>query len=280
MTRLSSLSVEGLRSCVRPEYAGIPSEDLEQIVDASLDELPSDVAENFLQTLGSLGKAVAPTLQRIAPGVAQGALSGATVGGPWGALIGAGAGLASGVLGGQAKPPRPAPHAPAVSIPPSAPTPSDPSAAPALPTGQGAAATLLGLFQNPTIQQALLSQVLGLSGAQQVSTASGTPVPRAAVNSLLTQLLANATESLPESESIAEQSYLQGDAGEYLIDPASPEQQAAHVLSRVTRSLPAVLPFDAVESLDIPEWLTEDFSVADSENWQEADESGEAVEFY
>lgn len=259
MRRLSSSSVEGLRACVRPDYAGMPDEDLERIVDASTAELPSNVAEDFLQTLGSLGKAAGPLLQRLGPGVAQGAATGATVGGPWGALIGAGAGLASGVLSGQAKSPRPAVAASAVGIPPAVPGPVGPSAPPGLPTGQGAAGTLLGLLQNPTIQQALLSQVLGASGAQQVPTPSGTSVPRAAINSLLTQLLANATESLPESESIAEQSYLQGSDGEYLIDPASLEQQAALVLSKLTRPLRGLFP---------------------SEDWVEVDAYDEAAEFY
>jgi hypothetical protein len=235
------------------------AEDLEQIVDASMAELSSDAAENFLQTLGSLGKAAAPVLQRLGPGVAQGAASGATVGGPWGALIGAGAGLASGLLSGQAKPSRPAPAAAAAAaIPPVAPGAPAPATPQGLPTGQGAAGALLGLLQNPTIQQALLSQALGASGAQQVATPSGTSVPRAAINSLLTQLLANATESLPESEAIAEQAYLQGSDGEYLIDPASLEQQAALVLSQVTRPLRGLFP---------------------SEDWP-ADSNDETVEFY
>ena len=105
-----------------------------------------------------------------------------------------------------------------------------------MPTGQSAAGTLLGLLQNPAIQQALLSQVLGASGTQQVTTPSGASVPRGAINGLLSQLLANATESLPESEGIDEQSYLLGANGEYLVDPASPEQQAALVLSHFPRA--------------------------------------------
>jgi hypothetical protein len=244
---------------VRPDYASLGAEDLEQIVDASMADLSSDSAENFLRTLGSLGKAAGPVLQRLGPGVAQGATSGATVGGPWGALIGAGAGLTSGLLRGQTKAPRPAPAAAAPGVAPAAPGAAGLSATPALPTGQGAAGTLLGLLQDPTIQQALLSQVLGSSGAQQVATPSGTSVPRAAINNLLAQLLANATENLPESEEIAEQSYLQGADGEFLIDPASLEQQAALVLSHLRRPLHESYP---------------------SEGWAEVGSPDEAVEFY
>ena len=250
MSRLSSSSVAGLRSIVRPEYSNLGAADLEQVVEASMADMSADAAENFLGALSSIGKIAGPALQRFGPGVAQGAAKGASVGGPWGALIGAGAGLASGVLGSQAKPPAapPAPRAPAA-----------PLATPSLPTGQSAAGTLLSLLQNPSIQQALMSQVLGASGTPQVVTPSGTSVPRAAINSLLTQLLANATEGLPESEETAEQSYLQGADGEYLVDPASVEQQAALVLSHFTQ----------------PPGDSHSF-----ESWSDAGSHDEAVEFY
>jgi hypothetical protein len=230
-------------------------------MEASMADMSSDAAENFLSALSSIGKVAGPALQRFGPGVAQGAAKGASVGGPWGALIGAGTGLASGVLGSQAKPPAapPAPRAPAVGVPPSQLAPAAPLATPSLPTGQSAAGTLLSLLQNPTIQQALMSQVLGASGTPQVVTPSGTSVPRAAINSLLTQLLANATEGLPESEETAEQSYLQGADGEYLVDPASVEQQAALVLSHFAQPPGDSLPF---------------------ESWSDAGSHDEAVEFY
>ena len=261
MSRLSSSSVAGLRSIVRPEYANLGPADLEQVVDASMADMSSDAAENFLSALSSIGKVAGPALQRFGPGVAQGAASGASVGGPWGALIGAGAGLASGLMSSQAKPPAApsAPPAPAVGSPPAQPAPATPPTTPPLPTGQSAAGTLLSLLQNPTIQQALMSQVLGASGAQQVATPSGASVPRAAINSLLSQLLANATEGLPESEEVAEQAYLQGADGEYLVDPASVEQQAALVLSHVTQPPGDSIPF---------------------ESWPDVGSHHEAVEFY
>lgn len=253
MCGFSSSSIEGLRTIVRPDYSEMGDSDLEQVVDESMATLPADVAENFLSALGSIGKAAGPLVQRLGPGVAQGAVSGATVGGPWGALIGAGAGLTSGLLGGQAKS-RPAGSS--SRVPQSSPTPAVPQS---LPTGQAAAGTLLGLLQNPAIQQALLSQVLGASGAQQIATPSGAIVPRAAINSLLTQLLANATETLPESEDVTDQSYLQGSDGEFLVDPASLEQQAALVLSRLSRPFGGRAP-------------AEDLATADFD--------GDAVEFY
>jgi hypothetical protein len=122
-----------------------------------------------------------------------------------------------------------------------------------------------------------MSQILGASGIQQVATASGASLPRGAINGLLTQLLANASEGLPESESISEQSYLQGESGEYLIDPASPEQQATVVLSHLQRAR-ARMQSDAGEFQDTADWLGE---LTDSEaaEWLES-ESSEMVHFY
>lgn len=286
---LCSASLEGLRYCVRPEYAGLPAEDLDRIIGASISGLPGDTAEDFMSTLSSVGKAVGPALQRAAPDVAQGAAAGSAIG-PWGAVIGAGAGLASSLLKSQAKPApqaapaaapaappnvsAPAASAPAPAAPPSAPAvAANPPAPPSLPTGQGAAATLLSLFQNPTVQQAVLSQVLGSSGNQEVPTAAGKSVPRGAINALLSQLLSKASDGLPEAESISEQSYLQDSSGEYLVDPASFDQQAALVLSYLQRKTPRGVQ-------EPMEWISERLPDIDSEEWPEVDEISEAVAFY
>jgi hypothetical protein len=292
---LCSATREGLRYCLRPEYAGLPEEDLDRIIEASVSDLPGDAGEDFLSTLSSVGKAVLPALQKAAPDVASGAASGAALG-PWGAVIGAGAGLASSLLKSQAKPRpttptpaaapaspgAPAPAAPASATPAStqpsapvaaasAPAPA-PAAPPALPTGQGAAATLLSLFQNPTVQQAVLSQVLGASGSQEVPTAAGKNVPRGAINALLSLLLNKASDELPEAESISED-YLQDATGKYLIDPASFDQQAALVLSYLRHKNPG-------ETQESMEWISESFSDIDSEEWPEMVEISEAVAFY
>jgi hypothetical protein len=277
MPRLSPLSLEGLRQCVRPELAGMPAEDLEQIVESSVSAVPYGIAEDFMKQLGSLGKAAGPMLQRAAPGMAQGAATGASVGGPWGALIGAGAGLASSALK-TGKPAQLAASAPTVS-PSATRTPETPAAS-ALPTGQPAAATLVGLLQNPAVRQALLSQVLGSSGSQQIPTATGTSLPRGAINSLLMQLLANASEGLPESDSISEQTYLQGESGEYLVDPASPEQQAALVLSHLESARAARLQTDAGEFLESAEWMLEELGDSEAGEWLESEESPEMAHFY
>jgi hypothetical protein len=287
MSGLSPSSLLGLRTCLRSEFADVPGEHLEEVVTASMSDLPQPVAENFLKSLGSLGKTVAPVLQRAAPGIAQGAASGASVGGPWGALIGAGVGLASSASKG-AKPARPA--APTMS--PMGGTVGGTAAAapvPALPTGQPAAATLVSLLQNPSVLQALMSQVLGASGTPQVATATGTSLPRGAINGLLMQLLANASEGLVESDQPSEQSYLQDDLGEYLIDPASSEQQAAVVLSHLQPEGVAgfaLPPVDFAEGeltetefTETGEWMADEDD-AEAEPWTDSDDSTETVRFY
>lgn len=270
MSSLSPTSLQGLRHCLRPEFADVSGDHLEEVVAASMDNLPEAMAENFLKALGSLGKAAAPVLQRAAPGIAQGAVSGASVGGPWGAFIGAGAGAASSLLGG-AKPKRAAPGA----APPAG---MAPAAAAPLPTGQPAAATLVSLLQNPTVQKALMSQVFGTSGTPQVTTATGATLPRGAINGLLMQLLANASEGLGESEELSEQSYLQDDSGEYLIDPASSEQQAALVLSHLQGESTAGFLPPPVELHDTVEWMADAADDWEAEQFSDADDSvGESI---
>src|SRR4030095_14592173 len=149
-SQFSPQSLEGLRRCLRPELTGMPAEDLEQIVNTSISEMPASTAADFMRALGALAKAAGPTLQRAVPSITQGATTGASVGGPWGALFGAGAGLASAALSGQGRPSRPAAPAPGVTASPSSTGPApalgvtaSPSStgppetpvAPALPTG-------------------------------------------------------------------------------------------------------------------------------------------------
>jgi hypothetical protein len=313
MPRMTDDTIRGLRASLAPDCAGLPVSHLRSILDSTVSALPDSTTEDFLSTLGSVGKAVAPALQQAAPSVAQGAATGATFG-PYGALIGAGAGLVSSLIQGQRKPAAAPPAsaspvaAPATSVtptraaavapPPAASAPVAPppsqtpaaSAAPAqvpntaggappvaaapaapaapipqLPSGKGAAATLLSLVQNPTVLTALLSQALGPQGNPDIATPSGASVPRGAINGLLTQLLSNASNELPEAESVSEQRYLQDAAGEYLVDPAAPDQLGALVLFHVQ-------PRESIASRKS--------SNADLFQWLDAGDSAESVAFF
>jgi hypothetical protein len=285
---LSPEALDGLRRCLRPEYADLPREHLEHVVASSVGEMSPAVTEDFMKTLSSVGSAVAPVLQRAAPSIVQGAASGASVGGPWGALIGAGAGLASSAIGGATPAPPAAPRAapaPGPAAPqaaaspqpaPAAPPPAAPAAS-ALPTGQSAAATFFGLLNNPAVKQALLSQVFGGSGTPQVTTAAGTTVPRAAVNNLLMQLLANASEGLAEQEAAMDESYLQDASGEYLADPASFDQKAAVVLSRLQSESAVPFVVDSDDYFTSVEWMPDE---AEEDQTEGIDDATETVSFY
>ncbi len=286
MPRLSAREVDSVRQLVSPSLSGASSEHLEQLVAETLSSLPPDTAEDFLKTLGSVAKAALPVIQKAAPMVLKGVAQGAGVGGPFGALIGTGANLASGLINQSKGPPSTvAPGAPPTSSPKGAAGVSSADVPPnrpgELPTGQVAAAIVLGLMQNTMIQQALLSQVLGENGRPMVQTPSGAALPRAAINQLLAHLLSNAADRLPESDSINDQSYLMDESGEYLIDPASPEQQAAMVLvhlnaGRTVDEFNSDGSGDAAEYWDELEWLPEGVGEDDSLN----ETVGATVEFY
>jgi hypothetical protein len=234
-----------------------------------------------MKALTSLGKAAGPTLQRSAPGIAQGAATGASVAGPWGPLIGAGAGLAAASLTSKGKPSSAVAPTPPVTVPPLQAGAPEVPAVPVLPTGQSAAATLVGLLENDStrnlIKKAFVSQALDASGSQHVVTAAGKSVPRAAINSLLTLLLANATEQLVEAESITDQSYLLGESGEFLVDPASPEQQAALVLSHLQSASASKPQSNLGEFIETAEWMLQDSTDSESEGWLESEDYIEMV---
>ncbi len=167
LPRLSSRDMDSLRQCVKPSLVGASNERLERIVSESLSALPAATSEDFLSTLGSFGKAGLPALEKAAPSVLQGAAQGGSVGGPYGALIGGGLGLVKGLVQQKAGARAPASPPPALAsapaqTPTATPATSSAGTPPELPLGQGAAATVVGLLQNPIIQQALLSQVPGL----------------------------------------------------------------------------------------------------------------------
>ena len=283
MRRLSSIEFAGLRCAARPDHVGSSDETLQEMVDSASTGMSAEFAEDFARSLGSLAKSVGGSLQQSAPSIVQGATSGASVGGPWGALIGAGAGLASAQLGSTGKPTGASAAAPTRNS--TAPTPATQSAAstqtsaspvPALPSGSAAAAVLIGLFQDPSIRQALSSQVLGLAGNPQLPIAAGMQIPRAAINNLLVHLLTNAAESLPESDEITDQEYLMDESGEYLIDPASPEQQAALVLSLLKRPGRAGPRYSSFEE-GVGEGAAADLELVE---WLDYEESAESVSFY
>lgn len=98
-----------LRSSLAPQYAGLPPEQIEALVQSiygpgtsaeDVEGLFDDIGRGLqgaARGVGRFAQRAAPMIAQALPNVATGAASGAAFG-PWGALIGAGAGLASGLL--------------------------------------------------------------------------------------------------------------------------------------------------------------------------------------
>jgi hypothetical protein len=170
-----------LRAVVRPDLATLPDAEL---AGAIASELGSDAAEleSFLSGLQQFGQAV---LQR-APSILSGLAQGGLVGGLPGAIIG-------GVAGGLTAP---APAGPQRAPGPRPSAGGPPPAAMGPAAGGGAAASLLGLLANPSVQQAMTQMVMGRTGGQQVTLPGGEHVPNQAFAELIREV---ADQALAES---------------------------------------------------------------------------------
>ncbi|MBN8500729.1 MAG: hypothetical protein J0M19_06225 [Sphingomonadales bacterium] len=98
-----------LRSSLAPQYAGLPAEQIETLVQSiygpgtsaeDVEGLFDDIGRGLqgaARGVGQFAQRAAPMVVQALPNAAAGAAGGAAFG-PWGAVIGAGAGLASGLL--------------------------------------------------------------------------------------------------------------------------------------------------------------------------------------
>ena len=180
-----------------------------------------------MSTLGSLGKAVGPALQRAAPSMVQGASTGAAAG-PYGALIGAGLGLVSSLASQPGAPSRTG------TAPSSARHPRSSDDCSGTTHSHGAGAGRSACDSCITNRPGCGSDVPVLITESDHTTGLAKPGSwflrrRTGVDSIgeamsreersiiwSSQLLANASEGLPESESIVEQNYLRAENGEIL----------------------------------------------------------------
>lgn len=248
-----------IRSALAPEFAALPAEDVEDLLESN--GLRAEAMESFLSDVGSAfssaAKAVAPIATKALPGIISGAATGCALG-PWGCLGGAliggvGSALSSGggkpAAGGSSSSPV---GAIAGAIPAIAGAMGGGGGvasgiAAALPAiaglvggagGGGAggggksnpAGVLLGLMQNPSVQQALMSLALGSAGRKDVPV-GGTAVPASAFANLVGTL---GTKAFTKAEAAAEPSedlpqYLYSN-GSLTVDPAVPSQRAARLL--------------------------------------------------
>ena len=175
-----------MRAGLDDAYLDAITEELELAAERMLASMSDAEAWGFERSLRSLGKGLSraattiasnPTFQQVAGAALPtiGSLAGAALGGPVGAMVGNQFGqLAISALP-TAPAPRPVPVTPSVQAP-MASTPTPVSAQPPMTSavnGSPAAAQAMVLLQNPTVMQALMSQILGQFGTP---TVQGKPV--------------------------------------------------------------------------------------------------------
>jgi len=242
-----------LREILAPAYADLSAEDIEDLIADTLGSEVSaeDVEGWFDQTLSAVSEA-APYVTPVLSGMARGARGGSAMG-PYGALGGALLGGVSGALSAarsRQRPPRPRAggQTPAVATVSRA---AGGAAAPA-PGGAPGAAQLLSVLARPEVSQALMSMVLGQAGHRAIPVGDQR-VPPAAFANLLSQLAAQAAVEYafvtPQDKTFP--GYLQNAEGEFVVDPAVPEQRAARLLELLNEAALAEAEFDlADESFD------------------------------
>lgn len=277
MPRYGTNSYREIRGVLAPEYRDLPDESVEAIVQSSLGAVDAEALESFFGGLKKVGQTIAQAAPTVLPIV--GAVAGTALGGPVGASVGGTVGrLAGGAISGAASGQR------ASSILKQAggtlfsqATSLVPGLGAAGGGGSPAAAQLLGVFNRPEILQSLMAMAMGPAGSTHVpvrvgsrgaAAVSPTNVPVTAIANLIATL---ANRAITEHDAARPQqdesvpSYLLGEGGEFLVDPAVPEQRAQLVLELLNSSIP-----ESDDYFDAGEFYLSD----------ESDESDEADDYY
>lgn len=257
-----------VRESLSTEYASLPDETIESLIESLYPGADPEDVENLFKSLKNAGKAVAKIGQKALPGMIQGATTGMALG-PWGALAGGLAGgalsAASGggkgrrgggmlgsagrMLGGIAKNvPRGALAAIGKQVPG--------LGAVAGLAGSPAAAQLLSMLNQPAVGQALRSLAMGGAGKPNVNV-GGMSIPNGAITTTLRQLLERVETEMHElstGESNGTPRYLLNDYGEFAVDPTDESARAERVM----------------EILAAGEAFDDDSSESDDERYYEA----------
>lgn len=221
-----------LRGVLANPYRSMRAEQIESLLENY--NLNAEDTENFLSSLGNIGRGVVRALPQVLPTALP--LVGTALGGPIGGMLGGVAGQALGSALG------PRPHTQALPAPPQPGAVQAPAGGvPAqMPGGSPAAGQLLQAIFRPETLQALIAMLMGQAGRQSIPVGN-TQVPVGGFANLL-GVLANqaaaeynaasmhayAGENLPD--------YLRNYAAETNGDPAIPEHRAAVLLELLHES--------------------------------------------
>jgi hypothetical protein len=189
-------------------------------------------SESVMSALRDVGRAVTSKEVRQAVGGAlpvAGGIIGTVYGGPAGAAIGGSLGQAA----GQAVSGRPAAAARAPKPAPAPAAAPAPGATPAVQGGSQAAGQLLRIVQDPAALQSMLQLLMGTQAKTTVPVGqNGTEVSAGALMTLIGMLANRAAEDAEDMAltGAAGPAYLRDDEGNYVCDPASPEERAEALL--------------------------------------------------
>lgn len=268
MPRYIADSYPEIREVLASEYCDLPPENVEAIVRQTFGEASPEDVENFFKSLKKIGRAVGSVASKALPIVAPVA---GTFFGPLGTMAGgalgklAGAALGKAVGGGAARG--------AVSgISHAAGRLAGQGMrgmGPALTGGTPATAQLLGIMNRPEVMRALMSMMMGQAGRKHVPV-GGTPVPVGAFANLIGNLanqVAAEQNAYTYSDGEAVPEYLLDSRGEFLVDPAVPDQRAALLLEMLLQTAPACDETDESDESDLADWedqATSDDAMYDS----------------
>jgi hypothetical protein len=193
-------------------------EDIEAILESA--NIDPEYMEDFLSTLGNVGKSVAGALPSILPVV--GTVVGTAYGGPVGGAVGGAlGGSLGGSLGGAQRPGQPPP----TQMPSYPVTPQIPGALPP------AAQLLQAIFQ-PAVLQALIAMLMGQAGAPNIKVGNTSASPGAFTN-MISVLADQASAEYNAAVAASGKTippYLVDFAGEVQGDIAVPEYRASRLL--------------------------------------------------
>jgi len=212
-----------VRETLAPEYRDLPPEEIEDFL-ANLGISAEDMEFSLKKAFHSVGNFVKKAAPAVLPIV--GTAVGTAFGGPAGGAIGGMLGGAAGKAIGQTQ----APRRPRL-VRPRRPRPTATGGSPA-------AAQLLQLINRPEILQGLLAMATGRAGRSTVQ-AGRKSAPAGAIANLLGVL---ANQAAAEHHAIAAETgegvpgYLLDDAGEFIVDPAVPEERAALLLNMLDQA--------------------------------------------
>ncbi len=259
------------------EYGEMPAEVVEDIIarnfgeDVSPEDLEFSIG-NVLNKAGNVAQTVLPVVAPIAP--IAGAGIGTALGGPVGAAIGGQLGTMAGRAIAPGRPAQPGamPPNPAGQTMPA--VGGSPSAAQLLPS----VTQLLQMLSSPVVFQALMAMLMGGDGRPNLIVGN-TPFPPGAVANtiaaLANQAAAEYNAVAPGGEAVPR--YLLDERGEFLCDPAVPEQRAAVLVERFNEAARQEYwagdedydDYDVEEDLEDDMYYEMDLFDAYSEDWED-----------